>query len=139
MFLRVYVCKRVLEIQSSIFLNTSSRPSANISTASIGRQSGWHHFFFFSFFFLRRKVNRAEQTLAVASVVLLLSAISGKFNGFHPRCLCASSASCAAYWNNSVVCVSLHSTVILLRVLAARADWRGGWHVGVISLLLCGS
>lgn len=42
-FVRVYVCKRVLKIQSSIFLNTCSRPSANISTASIGRQSGCHH------------------------------------------------------------------------------------------------
>ena len=69
----VYVCKRVLEIQSTIFFNTYSRPSANIGPASTGMQSGCHHivvvlFFFVCFFFFEEaSVNRAEQTLNVAS------------------------------------------------------------------------
>lgn len=92
----VYVCKRALEIQSTIFFNTYSRPSANISTASIGRQSGCHHIVFF---FAEASVNRAEQTecclccfAARGEVVLVMSS---KFNGFHPYCCCASVGLCS--------------------------------------------
>ena len=66
------MCKRVPEIQSTIFFNTYSRPSANISTASVGKQSVCHHIVVVLFFFCAEaSVNRAEQKLNVASVVLL--------------------------------------------------------------------
>lgn len=46
----VYASKDVLEIQSTTFFNTYSRLSANINTASIGKQSGLQHIVVFVFF-----------------------------------------------------------------------------------------
>lgn len=117
------MCKRVLEIQSTIFFNTYSRPSANISTASIGRQSGCHHIV--GCFFTEVSVNRAEQTLNVASVVFAALGkliMSSMFNGCHACCRCASAGFCSVLEQWHRLCIECHfvESVSTMRRTACR-------------------